>query len=73
MEYLRDNYLKNVTGDDKIGNDNDNDDNIIVKCSSNEVSKLKRLNFVLSEKTVLPLPTSSLFKCGNFDECVFVI
>jgi len=73
MEYLRDNYLKNVAGDEKICNYNDNGDNIIVKCSSNEVSKLKRLNFVLSEKTDLALPASSLFECDNFDECEFVI
>ena len=73
MEYLKNNYLKNFENEQKICNYNDNNDNIIVKCSKEEISKLKRLNFVLSEKTALALPSSALFDCGNSEICEFLI
>ena len=73
MEYLKNNYLKNIANDEKICNYNDNGNNIIVKCSKSDITKLKKLNFVLSEKTALSLPTSSLFECGDSDTCEFVI
>ena len=34
---------------------------------------LKRLNFVLSEKTALAFPSQSLFSCGNSDRCEFLV
>ena len=73
MEYLKNNYLKNIATDEKICNYNDNGNNIFVKCSKSDITKLKKLNFVLSEKTALSLPTSSLFECGDSDTCEFVI
>lgn len=73
MEYLRDNYFKNFGNDEKLCKYHDSGDNIIVKCSTDEVSKLKRLNFVLSEKTDLSFPTSGIFECDDSDVCEFVI
>jgi hypothetical protein len=73
MDYLKNNYLKNFVNDQKICNFDENDDRIIVKCSKEDISRLKRLNFVLSEKTALSIPPSSLFECGNSDTCEFLI
>ena len=72
MEYLRDNYLKNIVDGKKLCTYNDNN-NIKVTCTKDEISKLKRLNFVLSEKTALAFPSDSLFSCGNSDRCEFLI
>ena len=73
MEYLKTNYLKNFANDQKMCNFDESEDKITVKCSKDEISKLKRLNFVLSEKTALALPSSALFECGNSDICEFLI
>jgi hypothetical protein len=73
MDYLKNNYLKNFVNDQKICNFDENDERIIVKCSKEDISRLKRLNFVLSEKTALSIPPSSLFECGNSDTCEFLI
>ena len=72
MEYLKKNYFKNFANDQQICNYNDNKDNIIIKCPKTDIPKLKKLNFVLSEKTALSLPTSALFECID-DNCEFVI
>ena len=53
MEYLKDNYLKNLNDGNKLCSYSDNGNNVKVTCSREEVSRLKRLNFVLSEKTAL--------------------
>ena len=73
MEYLQKNYLKDMSSEQKICNYMNKDNNIIVSCSKDEITKLKRLNFVLSEKTALSFPTSALFECGNSGSCEFVI
>ena len=73
MEYLKNNYFINFSNEQKICNYNDKGDNILVTCSKDEISKLKRLNFVLSEKTALSLPSSEIFICGNLDKCEFAI
>ena len=73
MQYLKDNYLLNKADGKKLCNYNDNSNNIKVSCSKDEVSKLKRLNFVLSEKTALAFPSEALFSCGNNDRCEFLI
>ena len=73
MEYLKENYLINIVDGKKMCQYNDNGDIIKVICSKDEVSKLKRLNFVLSEKTALAFPSQSLFSCGNSDRCEFLI
>ena len=73
MEYLKDNYLKNFVDNKKLCQYNDNSDTITVSCTKDEVSKLKRLNFVLSEKTALAFPSQSLFSCGNSDRCEFLV
>ena len=73
MEYLKENYLKNIVDGKKMCQYNDNDDTIKVSCSKEEVSKLKRLNFVLSEKTALAFPSQSLFSCGNSDRSEFLV
>ena len=65
MEYLKDNYLKNLNDGNKMCSYNDNGNNVKVTCSRDEVSKLKRLNFVLSAKTALAFPSDALFSCGN--------
>ena len=57
MEYLKENYLKNFVDNKKL-------------CQYND---LKRLNFVLSEKTALAFPSQSLFSCGNSDRCEFLV
>jgi hypothetical protein len=73
MEYLKDNYLFNIADGKKICNYEDNDKNVKVTCSKEEVSRLKRLNFVLSEKTALAFPSEALFSCGNSDKCEFLV
>ena len=73
MEYLKENYLKNIVDNKKMCQYNDNGDNIRVTCTKEEVSKLKRLNFVLSEKTALAFPSQALFACGNSDKCEFLV
>ena len=73
MEYLKDNYLLNIVDGKKLCTYNDNDSNIKVTCSKDEVSRLKRLNFVLSEKTALAFPSEALFSCGNNDRCEFLV
>ena len=69
MEYLKDNYLKDFINNEKLCKYNNNGNNIIVKCNKAEISKLKRLNFVLSEKTALALPSNELFFCDNSNIC----
>ena len=73
MEYLKENYLVNIVDGKKMCNYNENDNNIRVTCSKDEVSRLKRLNFVLSEKTALAFPSQALFSCGYTDKCEFLI
>jgi hypothetical protein len=73
MEYLKENYLVNIVDKKKMCTYNDNDSNIKVTCSKDEVSRLKRLNFVLSEKTALAFPSEALFSCGYSDKCEFLI
>ena len=73
MEYLKENYLKNIVDNKKMCQYNDNGNTIKVTCTKEEVSRLKRLNFVLSEKTALAFPSQSLFACGNSDKCEFLI
>ena len=73
MEYLKENYLKNIVDNKKMCQYNDNNNNIKVTCTKEEISKLKRLNFVLSEKTALAFPSQSLFSCGNSDRCEFLV
>ena len=73
MEYLKENYLVNIVDGKKICNYNDNGNNIKVTCSREDVSRLKRLNFVLSEKTALAFPSDALFSCGNSDRCEFLV
>ena len=71
MEYLKKNYFKNFANDQQICNYSDNKDTIIIKCSKDDLPKLKKLNFVLSEKTALSLPTSAIFECtDNNCECL---
>ena len=73
MEYLKENYLVNIVDKKKMCTYNDNDSNVKVTCSKDEVSRLKRLNFVLSEKTALAFPSQALFSCGYSDKCEFLI
>ena len=73
MEYLKENYLVNIVDKKKMCTYNDNGSNIKVTCSKDEVSRLKRLNFVLSEKTALAFPSEALFSCGYSDKCEFLI
>ena len=73
MEYLRDNYLKDIENNKNLCNYNDNGNSIMVKCTKEEVSKLKRLNFVLSEKTDLAFPSTEIFYCDNSNTCEFLI
>ena len=73
MEYLQENYLINIVDGSSLCQYNDNDNNIKVICTKEEVSTLKRLNFVLSEKTALAFPSQSLFSCGNNDKCEFLV
>ena len=73
MEYLRDNYLKDIENNKNLCNYNDNGNSILVKCTKEEIYKLKRLNFVLGEKTDLALPSNELFNCNNSNNCEFLI
>ena len=73
MEYLKENYLVNIVDGKKMCEYNDNNNNVKATCSKEEVSRLKRLNFVLSEKTALAFPSEALFSCGNNDRCEFLV
>ena len=73
MDYLKDNYLVDIIDGQSLCEFNDNKNNIKVTCTIEEVSKLKRLNFVLSEKTALAFPSQSLFSCGNNGICEFLV
>ena len=73
MEYLRDNYLKDLENNKNLCNYNVNENSIIVKCTKEEISKLKRLNFILSEKTDLSLPSTEIFYCDNSNSCELLI
>ena len=73
MDYLKDNYLIDIVDGQSLCEFNDNKSNIKVICTSEEVSKLKRLNFVLSEKTALAFPSQSLFSCDNNEKCEFLV
>ena len=73
MDYLKENYLINVFDKKQICSYIENENNVKVTCSKDEVSKLKRLNFVLTEKTALAFPSDSLFECGYNDKCEFLI
>ena len=71
MEYLKENYFKNSNGD-SICQMNDKGAEITWTCSKDEMSVLKRLNFVLSEKVALSFPSSTLFNCVD-RHCKFLI
>ena len=73
MDYLKDNYLIDIVDGHSLCEFNDNSNNIKVFCTIEEVSKLKRLNFVLSEKTALAFPSQALFSCGNNNNCEFLV
>lgn len=73
MEYIKENYLKNIVDGAELCNYNDNENMITVTCTQDEVSKLKRLNFVLSEKTALAFPSQKLFDCNINGRCQFYI
>ena len=73
MEYLGDNYLKDITNNEKICKYYDNLDKINVICNKDEISKLKRLNFVLGEETALALPAEELFNCDGYNNCEFLV
>ena len=74
MEYLKKNYLVNIADGKNICNYNENENSVTVSCTKNEVSKLKRLNFILSEKTALAFPSDRIFSCSNTnDKCEMLI
>ena len=73
MDYLKENYLIDIVDGESLCKFNDNKKTIKVICTTEEVSKLKRLNFVLSEKTALAFPSQALFSCGNNDLCEFLV
>jgi hypothetical protein len=73
MEYLKKNYLINISDKKSMCNYNDNKNYVKVTCTKDEMSKLKRLNFVLSEKTALAFPSQALFSCGNTNRCEFLV
>ena len=73
MEYLKDNYLINRSNGKKLCKYKDNINIVKVTCSKKEVSKLKRLNFVLSNETAVSFPSKELFYCGNDDKCEFLV
>ena len=73
MEYLRDNYLKDIENNKNLCKYNDKGNSIIIKCNKEEMSKLKRLNFIFSEKTDLALPSDELFNCDYSNNCEFLI
>ena len=73
MEYLKDNYLKDMNNNEKICKYIDNENSIKVICNKDEIYKLKRLNFVLGEKTDLALPGHEIFFCDNSNICELLI
>jgi hypothetical protein len=74
MNYLQTYYFIDYFNDDEeLCLFIENDDGIKVKCDVEEVSKLKRLNFVLDGKTDLSFPAENLFECDYNGRCTFLI
>ena len=73
MDYLKEYYFKNVVNDEQLCKFFEKEDNIKVKCNIEEVSKLKRLNFVFDGKTDLSFPSQNLFECNFNGDCTFLI
>ena len=73
MSYLKKYYFINIVNDEELCEFNENEDYIKVKCNIEEVSKLKRLNFVFDGKTDLSFPSQNLFECDYNYRCIFLI
>ena len=73
MDYLKTYYFKNIVNDEYLCEFNEKEDSIKVKCNIEEVSKLKRLNFVFDGKTDLSFPSQNLFECNFKGDCKFLI
>ena len=73
MDYLKKYYFKNIVNDEDLCEFFENEDGINVKCNIEEVSKLKRLNFVFDGKTDLSFPSQNLFECNYNGDCVFLV
>ena len=73
MSYLKTYYFINNVNDEELCEFIENEDDIKVKCTIEEVSKLKRLNFVFDGKTDLSFPSQNLFECDYNYKCIFLI
>ena len=73
MDYLKKYYFINIVDEEELCIFDEDENGIKVKCSMDEVSKLKRLNFVFDGKTDLSFPSQNLFKCDYNNRCIFLI
>ena len=73
MNYLKTYYFLDFFNDEELCEFIEDDDGVKVKCNANEVSTLKRLNFVLDGKTDLSFPSQNLFECDYNERCKFLI
>ena len=73
MDYLKKYYFINIVNEENLCEFNENEEFITVGCTIDEVSKLKRLNFVFDGKTDLSFPSQNLFECNFNGKCKFLI
>ena len=73
MDYLKQYYFINIVNEENLCEFNENEEYITVECTIDEVSKLKRLNFVFDGKTDLSFPSQNLFECNFNEKCKFLI
>ena len=73
MDYLKKYYFINMENEESLCTFDENEENIKVLCSIDDVSKLKRLNFVFDGRTDLSFPSQNLFECDFNGRCNFLI
>ena len=73
IDYLKQYYFIDIVNEEKLCQFDENEDGIKIKCTMDEVSKLKRLNFVLDGRTDLSFPSQNLFECDYNNRCIFLI
>ena len=73
IDYLKEYYFIDIANEEELCEFDENENGIKVKCTMDEVSKLKRLNFVFDGKTDLSFPSQNLFECDYNNRCIFLI
>ena len=73
MAYLKKYYFIDFINEKNLCIFDELKDETKVRCTIDEVSKLKRLNFVFDGKTDLSFPSQNLFECDINGRCQFLV